>query len=47
METMNEIVWQSQITEEMVSKLSLTDFSLLVNALNDAVMEICQSYEVK
>jgi hypothetical protein len=39
-------VWESSVTEEMVSELNDNEISMLVEALNDAVMEICQSYEI-
>jgi hypothetical protein len=44
---MEKTVWESSITEEMVSKLNDNEISMLVEALNDAVMEICQSYEIE
>jgi hypothetical protein len=40
-------VWESSVTEEMVSELNDNEISLLVEALNEAVMEVCQNYEVK
>lgn len=40
-------VWKSSVTEEMVSELNDNEISLLVEALNEAVMEVCQNYEVK
>jgi hypothetical protein len=44
---MEKTVWESSVTEEMVSKLNDNEISMLVEALNDAVMEICQSYEIE
>jgi hypothetical protein len=44
---MEKTVWESSVTEEMVSNLSDNEISLLVEALNEAVMEVCQNYEVK
>lgn len=43
------IIWQSTLTESMVANSDLNDneISLLVNALDDAVAEICESYGVK
>lgn len=41
------IVWQSTVLEEMVEHLDENEISLLVNALNDAVAEICESYDIK
>jgi hypothetical protein len=41
------IAWQSTVLEEMVEHLDDNEISLLVNALNDAVAEICESYEIK
>jgi hypothetical protein len=44
--TIEKIVWQSQITEEMVKNLNPNEISLLCDSLSDAVQEICESYEV-
>ena len=44
---MGNTIWQSSLTEEMVVDLSSQEISLLVEALDQAVMEVCQSYEVK
>lgn len=44
---MEKIVWQSTLTEEMITHLSENDISLLVNSLNEAVEEVCDIYEVK
>jgi hypothetical protein len=41
------IAWQSTVLEEMVEHLDDNEISLLVNALNDAVAEICESYDIK
>ena len=40
------VVWQSQITDEMVAHLSDNEISLLSNTLNDAVQEIFNNYEI-
>jgi hypothetical protein len=40
-------VWKSEVTEEMVSSLSGQEVSLLVEALNDAVEEICTNWGMK
>ena len=40
------IAWSSMLTQEMVSNLSDNDLSLLINALDEAVQEICESFEV-
>jgi hypothetical protein len=45
-ETMSNIVWQSTVTEEMITALNDNEVSLLVEALNEAVMEVCNNYEV-
>ena len=47
MREMEKTVWESSVTEEMVSELNNNEISLLVEALNEAVMEVCQNYEVK
>jgi lipoate-protein ligase B len=44
---MENTIWQSSLTEEMVVDLSSQEVSLLVEALDQAVMEVCQNYEVK
>jgi hypothetical protein len=41
------IVWQSQLTEEMVSELDGQEISLLVEALDQAVQEICENWGTK
>jgi hypothetical protein len=43
----NNIVWQSTLTEELIEHLSENEVSLLINALDDAVAEICESYDVR
>ena len=40
-------VWKSELTEEMVSSLSDQEISLLVEALNEAVEEICTNWGIK
>lgn len=40
-------VWKSELTEEMVSSLSDQEISLLVEALNEAVEEICTNWGTK
>ena len=45
-ETMSNIVWQSTVTEEMVAGLNSNEISMLVEALDEAVMEVCTNYEV-
>lgn len=44
---LDKTIWQSSLTEEMVVDLSDNEISLLVEALDQAVMEVCQNYEVK
>jgi len=44
---MENTIWQSSLTEEMVVDLSSQEISLLVEALDQAVMEVCNNYEVK
>jgi len=43
----NSIAWQSTVTEEMITHLNENEISLLINALNDAVADICESYDIK
>jgi hypothetical protein len=45
-ETMSNIVWQSTVTEEMIAGLNSNEVSMLCEALNEAVMEVCTNYEV-
>jgi hypothetical protein len=40
-------IWKSELTEEMVSSLSGQEISLLVEALNDAVQEVCENWGMK
>jgi hypothetical protein len=40
-------VWKSELTEEMVSALSGQEVSLLVEALDQAVQEICENWGMK
>jgi hypothetical protein len=40
-------IWKSEVTEEMVSSLSGQEVSLLVEALNDAVQEVCENWGMK
>jgi hypothetical protein len=40
-------IWKSELTEEMVSSLSGQEVSLLVEALNDAVQEVCENWGMK
>jgi hypothetical protein len=42
-------VWQSQVSQEMIdtSGLNANEISLLINALDDAVAEICESYGIE
>lgn len=44
---LDKTIWQSSVTEEMVVDLSDNEISLLVEALDQAVMEVCQNFEVK
>lgn len=43
---MDDVVWSSTLTAEMTSNLNENELSLLINALDDAVADICESYEV-
>ena len=40
-------IWKSELTAEMVSSLSDQEISLLVEALNTAVEEICTNWGTK
>jgi hypothetical protein len=44
---MENTVWESSVTEEMISHLTSNEVSMLVEELNTVVMEVCQNYEVK
>jgi hypothetical protein len=48
-ENENKVAWQSTLTEEMIAnaELSENEISLLINALDDAVAEICESYGIE
>jgi hypothetical protein len=39
-------VWESYLTEENTSHLDPEALGDLINELDDAVMEICQGYEI-
>lgn len=41
------ILWRSELTSEMVKSLSEQEISLLVEALNDSVQEICENWGMK
>jgi hypothetical protein len=41
------IVWQSTITEDMVSHLNGQEISMLINELDDTVAAIAENYEVE
>jgi hypothetical protein len=41
------IIWSSQLTEEMVSELSSTELSLLIEELNEAVESVCKGFDVR
>ena len=43
---MNEIVWQSVLTEEMTNALSDDELKALIEELNDAVMFVCADYGI-
>jgi hypothetical protein len=43
----DNILWESRITEDMVSHLNGQEISLLINELNDTVAAIAESYEVE
>jgi hypothetical protein len=45
-EKSNAIVWKSQVTKEMVAKLSDKEIETLNDLLDQAVQEVCESYEV-
>lgn len=40
-------VWKSEVTQEMVSSLSDQEIGLLIEALNNSVQEICESWGTK
>lgn len=44
---MENIIWTSALTTEMTADLNENELSLLINALDDAVAEICESYGVE
>ena len=43
------IIWKSEITSEMLSDLTLSEFDLedLQDQLNDAVQTICESFGIQ
>jgi hypothetical protein len=42
-------VWSSSVTQAMIDSADLNhnEISLLINALNDSVMELCQAYGIE
>ena len=42
-----EVVWFAELTEAMVSHLTVDDLDELRNELSEAVASICESYEVE
>ncbi len=44
---MSQIIWESKLTAEMVSNLNDNELSLLIDALNDAVAETCENFEIE
>jgi hypothetical protein len=40
-------VWSATVTSKMASSLNSNEISLLIEALNDSVMEICQNYGIE
>jgi len=40
------IIWKSQVTKEMVASLNNKEIETLTDLLNQAVQEICESFEV-
>lgn len=43
---MSNVIWSSTVTEEMAANLTDNEISLLVEALDTAVQEVCENYEV-
>lgn len=41
------IIWESRITEEMVSHLDQHEISLLINELDDSVAAIAENFDVE
>lgn len=44
---MEKVVWQSTLTDEMISHLSEIDTNLLIKSLDEAVEQVCDIYEIK
>jgi hypothetical protein len=43
---MDEPIWKSEVTADMVGDLTEKEIGMLVEALDDAVAEICQEFDV-
>ena len=43
---MEDIVWQSTLTEDMTEHLNAQEISMLLNELNDVVANICENYDI-
>lgn len=44
---MEKIIWTSAVTTDMVANLNEHEIGLLIEALDDAVAQICEDYEVE
>ena len=44
---MNNIVWQSTITDELVKHLDQETIDELIEELNDAVVRVAQDYDLE
>jgi hypothetical protein len=42
--SMDKLIWSSAVTADMVKDLNEHEISLLINALDDAVAQLCESY---
>ena len=40
------IIWSAQLTDEMVAGLTDDERATLIESLDEAVQELCESYEV-
>ena len=42
-----EVVWFSELTEGMIGHLEADDLAELIDALNDAVANVCSDFDVE
>lgn len=44
---MNDVIWQSKVTSEMVGDMTEDEIETLIDELNDAVADVCEANRLK